>query len=85
MRQHARRVYAYRSDALHGGKPFPLPMLDEPRIELNDAVQEVPYGLSTSGLGGSWMADEAPMLLSTFEHIARGALLRWWDELKLQH
>ncbi|PZF28213.1 hypothetical protein [Curtobacterium sp. MCPF17_051] len=85
MRQHARRVYAYRSDALHGGKPFPLPMLDEPRIELNDAVQEVPYGLSTSGLGGSWMADEAPMLLATFEHIARGALFRWWDELKLQH
>lgn len=84
MRQHARRVYAYRSDALHGGKPFPLPMLEQPRIEPNGVPQEVPYGLSSSGLGGSWMAEEAPMLLSTFEHITRGALLRWWDELDPQ-
>lgn len=85
IRQHARRVYGYRSDALHGGKPFPFPMLEQPRLEPNGAVQEVPYGLSSSGFGGSWMADEAPMLLSTFEHIARGALLRWWDELEPQH
>lgn len=84
MRQHARRVYAHRSNALHGGKPFPLPMLEQPRTEANGAVQEVPYGLSSSGLGGSWMAEEAPMLLSTFEYIARGALLRWWDELESQ-
>ena len=82
MGQHARRVYGHRSTALHGGKPFPLPMLEQPREELNGATQEVPYGLSSSGLGGSWMAKEAPMLLSTFEFIARGALLHWWDELR---
>jgi len=82
MRQHARRIYGHRSNALHGGKAFPLPMLDQPRTESNGAIQEVPYGLSSSGLGGSWMADEAPLLLSTFEYIARGALLHWWDELE---
>ena len=32
-------------------------------------------------LGGIWDAAEAPMLLSTFEFIARGALLRWWTKL----
>lgn len=84
MRQLARSVYGHRSDALHGGKPYPFPMLEQPRIEPNGAVQEVPYGLSSSGRGGSWTTDEAPMLLSTFEHIARGALLRWWDELETQ-
>ena len=43
--------------------------------------QEVPFGLNSGGLGGIWDAAEVPMLLSTFEHIARGALLIWWDEL----
>lgn len=81
MADHARRIYAHRSVALHGGKPFPLPMLERPRTEENGAIQEVPYGLNTGGLGGIWDAEEAPMLLSTFEHIARGALLAWWDEL----
>jgi hypothetical protein len=57
-------------------------MLAEPRVEDNGAVQEVPGGHSTGGLGGVWDAAEAPMLLATFEHIARGALLRWWDQLE---
>lgn len=81
MNDHARLIYRHRSKALHGGKPFPLPMLEEPRIEENGAVQEVPYGLNSGGLGGVWDAAEVPMLLSTFEYIVRGSLLRWWDEL----
>jgi hypothetical protein len=81
MRKHARTIYGHRSTALHGGKPFPMPMLVAPRPEESGAMQEVPGGLNAGGLGGVWMAAETPMLLSTFEYIARGALLRWWDEL----
>jgi hypothetical protein len=81
MAKHAKLIYGHRSAALHGGKPFPLPMLEQPRNEANGAIQEVPWGLNTGGLGGVWDAKEAPMLLSTFEHIARGSLLNWWDEL----
>lgn len=81
MGDHARRIYGYRSAYLHGAKPFPLPMLELPRMEENGAIQEVPYGLNSGGLGGVWEAAESPMLLSTFEHVVRGALLRWWDEL----
>lgn len=81
MANHAKLIYKHRSDALHGGKPFPLPMLERPRIEETGAIQEIPYGLSTGGRGGVWNSKEAPMLLSTFEHIARGCLLNWWDEL----
>ncbi len=81
MRHHARLIYEYRSQALHRGKPFPMPMLEQPRVEDSGASQEVPWGLNTGGLGGIWDAKETPMLLSTFEYLARGALLRWWDEL----
>ncbi len=81
MEGHARLIYGHRSKALHEGKPFPLPMLELPRIEENGASQEVPFGLNSGGLGGIWDAAEAPMLLSTFEFIARGALLRWWTKL----
>lgn len=82
MAQHARLIYGHRSTALHAGKPFPLPMLERPRSEENGAIQEVPWGLNSGGQGGIWDAKEAPMLLSTFEHIARGSLLNWWDELR---
>lgn len=81
MRGHAKLIYGHRSKALHDGKPFPLPMLEQPRQHDDGSLQETPGGMSTSGQGGIWNHDEAPMLLSTFEHIARGALLRWWDEL----
>lgn len=82
MAQHARTIYGHRSTALHGGKPFPLSMLEQPRGEENGATQEVPWGLNTGGLGGVWDAKEAPMLLSIFEYIVRGSLLNWWDELR---
>lgn len=82
MRDYAKIVYGHRSKALHEGKPFPLPMLEPPRVEEpSGAFGEAPLGLNSGGLGGVWDAKETPMLLSTFEHIARGALLVWWDEL----
>jgi hypothetical protein len=56
-------------------------MLEQPRLEEPGVVQEIPFGLNAGGLGGVWDAAETPMLLSTFEYIAHGALLHWWDEL----
>jgi len=81
MRSHARIIYSHRSRALHAGVPFPLPMLQDPAVDDAGTIQEVAGGNSTAGLGGIWKAREYPMNLSTFEHIARGAILRWWDEL----
>lgn len=81
MRSHARKVYDHRSKALHSGKPFPLPMLEVPRLDASGTPQEAPWGLTSGGGGAIWEKDETPMLLSTFEYIAREALLRWWDEL----
>jgi hypothetical protein len=81
MPDHARKIYGHRSKALHEGRPFPMPMLEEPRSEGPGIWDEIPGGLNAGGLGGVWMADDTPMLLSTFEYIARGALLRWWDDL----
>jgi hypothetical protein len=80
LRKQVGTVYGHRSAALHAGTPFPMPMLEEPRPD-GSGVQEAPGGHNAGGLGGIWMADQTPMLLSTFEYIARGALLRWWDEL----
>ena len=83
LRKHASTIYGYRSKALHEAKPFPMPMFEAPRLDAAGAIQEIPSGLNSSGLGGIWKAAEAPMLLSTFEYIIRGALLSWWDELAL--
>lgn len=81
MRKHARTIYTHRSNALHEAKPFPAPMLEFPAIERSGAIQEAPFGLNSGALGGVWDAKETPMLLSTFEYIARGALLHWWAEM----
>lgn len=73
-------IYDYRSRALHSGKPFPTPMCDPPR-KIADAYGEKPDG-SAVGVGFSvWRAKDVPILLSTFELIARQALQNWWQLL----
>lgn len=75
-------VYSYRSRALHGGTPFPLPMCDRPyRHEDWDGYSEVPMGSASAMRGGVWTRKDAPILLATFEHIARGAIVNWWASL----
>lgn len=81
MRSHAQLIYGHRSTALHAGKPFPLPMREIPRVDGRGALQEAPWGLTSGGSGAIWERRETPMLLSTFEYIVRGTLLKWWDEL----
>ncbi|MET4233937.1 hypothetical protein ACVWXN_010177 [Bradyrhizobium sp. i1.4.4] len=78
-------IYCHRSKSLHSGTAFPLPMCDPPRyteaLEGILSVQEKPLGLAVSSRNASWKVEQTPMLLNTFEHIARGALLNWWSSL----
>lgn len=79
MRQHAERIYRYRSAALHAGEPFPAPMCEPPTYDTEtSSPSEKPLGNSSWSHDSSWVAEDIPMLLSTFEYIARGALVRWW-------
>lgn len=78
MRDHMAIVYRHRSRALHDGKPFPHPMLDTPTDGPDGLPSEAPWGMSAAANGGSWLAEEMPMLLHTFEHIVRGSILNWW-------
>lgn len=76
------KIYGYRSLALHGGTPFPAPMCQTALKPHDwDAPYEKPSGLATGYLGGVWLAEDTPILLHTFEYIARGALLKWWDSI----
>lgn len=82
MKKVLKRVYDYRSRALHGGKPFPAPMC-QPPLTIGDAnvPTEVPLGMTMRTLGATWRREDVPLHLHTFEYIARGALLRWWESL----
>ena len=80
MRKSLRVIYGHRSRALHDGIPFPAPMC-ETAMRLDPqwaAPAEKPLGDAVSTAGGVWVRQDIPMLLQTFEHIARGALLEWW-------
>lgn len=75
------KIYHYRSRALHGGTPFPNPMCRPPFRHGEDPCEEIPSGLASGSLGGTWLAEDTPMLLHTFAHIVRGALLNWWTSI----
>ena len=82
MKKTMRLIYGYRSDALHGGRPFPAPMCEPPyRHHDWGASAEKPIGLATSTMGGTWLAKDTPMLLHTFEYIVRHALCKWWKSM----
>jgi len=83
MKKTLSKIYGYRSRALHDGKPFPAPMCLPPFKEDPSwaAHAEKPIGLATSTLGATWLADDVPILLNTFEYIVRGCLLKWWKSL----
>ena len=81
-----RKIYNYRSRYLHGGLPFPDPMLEPRYLHVEDSPipPEVPIvGLATYSKGGVWVADDLPMTLDFFHYIARGILLNWWRQLEL--
>jgi hypothetical protein len=73
MKKVLRRVYGYRSRALHGDRPFLAPMCQTPTVFGDTAVPaEFPLGITMRTLGGTWRAEDVPLHLHAFEHIARG-------------
>jgi hypothetical protein len=80
MKRSLKKIYSHRSKALHNGTPFPLPMCDAP-MKHDNAYAEKPPGLAASARGGVWVAEDIPMVLCTFEHIARNGLLKWWRSM----
>lgn len=77
------KVYEYRSRALHGGIPFPVPMLGSPSYASQDSpASEIPLtGLALHSRGGTWIQKDTPINLHCFHYITRGALLKWWEEM----
>lgn len=81
-----RKVYEYRSRALHAGVPFPVPMLDSPfSRRVGGKASEVPLvGLGTYSTGGTWVPEDVPINLHSFHYIARQVLLNWWEKELVQ-
>jgi len=75
-------IYTWRSNALHGGISFPLPMC-EPPMKFENCFAEKPFGLATGAKGAVWVAKDTPMLLHLFEYIIRNSLIKWWNSLNL--
>lgn len=81
LKSHLRFVYNYRSSRLHGGEPFPGVMNQPPMVlETSNRPCERPFGIAHFASGGAWPSEELPMHLWVFEHLVRGALMRWFDE-----
>jgi hypothetical protein len=80
-----KKIYDYRSKALHGGKPFPAPMCLPPGWYGGDeAKSEIPTGQASGTLGATWLHGDTPMMLHTFEYIVRGCLMTWWRSMVKQ-
>ena len=78
-----KKIYAYRSKALHEGTPFPLPMMDPPYLHNNCAV---PAEKGTTSLGvrvgnASWEAADLPINLNLFTQVTRQLILKWLDRI----
>jgi hypothetical protein len=73
-----KKIYGFRSKALHSGIPFPAPMCIAPGRDALGRYDERPSGLATATQGGVWTAEDAPMHFHVFEYIARAAILSWW-------
>ena len=77
------KVYEYRSRALHGGIPFPDPMLQFPYpIGKESPPPELPLG--SASYSGTWLEKDIPINLHCFHYITRGVLLNWWRDALTQ-
>jgi hypothetical protein len=75
-----RKIYGYRSRALHGGTPFPHPMCVPPMSghDGTNVAEERMSALGAGSRGATWTAGDLPMHLHLFAYITRGVLLNWW-------
>lgn len=77
-----KKIYNYRSKALHAGKPFPVPMCySQGRYGGDDEIAEIPVGQASRALGSRWRHEDTPMVIHTFEHIVRSSLTEWWRSM----
>lgn len=74
-------LYDHRSRDLHDGIAFPAPLCEPPEKLASDQPAERFYFLGTRMKGGEWTADNLPMQLHVFAHLAGGALRKWWRTL----
>ena len=76
-----RKVYGYRSRALHEGTPFPAPMFRSPfQPDRSAPGSEVPFvGLGGYSTGGTWVPKDLPINLHAFHYVTRSTLLNWWE------
>lgn len=77
------KVYSLRSNALHGGIPFPRPMSRPAEMPggHGDVPSEIEISLAVSTLGGTWKREDMPFKLHVFEYITRNTLLGWWERM----
>ena len=74
-----KRIYDYRSRALHDGTPFPDPMCG-PAMQGGRYVEK-PDSIATATRDAAWLSEDLPMLLHVFEHITRSTIVSWWRSL----
>ena len=74
------RIYELRSRALHAGIAFPHPMCSPPH-NCEGVFSERPFGFGASVGTVTWRVEDTPLLLNTFVHLARGALMNWWESM----
>ena len=80
LKKALKSIYGYRSDALHDGRPFPLPMCEAPRLDSSwPAPAEKMFALAVSHGGGVWKQKDIPMNLHLFEYITRNVLIGWLE------
>jgi hypothetical protein len=76
-----KKVYRYRSSALHGGKPFPAPLLWVHPPAAGHPIER-PAGASGTGIH-NWASEDLPCTIHIFEYIVRNSILNWWKSLPL--
>ena len=60
---------------------FPAVMCEPPDEHIGNMPSERFYFLGVSTKGGQWEADDLPMHLHLFAHIAGAAIRKWWTSL----
>lgn len=73
-------IYEHRSRDLHSGIAFPFPLCEPPSAGPDLPHESFP-AIAAEGRGGRWMAEQLPLYLHVFVHIAGGAIRRWWQSL----
>lgn len=83
LRKILNKLYEYRSNALHGGTPFPEPMCRAPeQLSSEEGIPEKGcLSLAVHTLGASWESKDLPINMNTFNYIVSGILSNWWSSL----